>query len=206
MIARRPRQQRKRSGEECEVMDRPDLDMRLLRKAEAVIQGRTDKLLIVVERCTNDHNYSAILRTAEALGIQHCWIIDPPIIDQTETGVVKTNSGKSVTVSTLEAEERAKHRLFAKNAQEWLTVRMFSSTPDCLEALRKEGYTIWVTDLSQEAESLSDISPPLPEKIAIVMGTEAVGCSQIMLDGADTRVYLPMVGFAGAVFLRLHSP
>ena len=67
--------------EEEELMDRPDLDQRMLRKAEAVIQWRTTRLVVVVERCTNDYNYSAILRTAEALGIQIIYMIDPPEVD-----------------------------------------------------------------------------------------------------------------------------
>lgn len=200
---RLPPHQRSAEPNKEKLLDRPDLDLRLIRKAEAVIQGRTDRLIIVVERCTNDHNYSAILRTAEALGIQHCWIIDPPVAldddDVERKNVVKTKSGTHVRLTVDEAEERAKHRLFARNAQEWLTVRTFSSSSYCLEALREKGYTVWVTDLSQEAESLSDLAPPLPEKVAIVMGTEAVGCSQLMLDGADLRVYLPMVGFAGSI-------
>ena len=46
---------------------------RLLRKAETVIRRRTSQLLIVIERTNTSHNYSAVLRTAEALGVQHVW-------------------------------------------------------------------------------------------------------------------------------------
>lgn len=50
-----------------DVLDSPDLDLRLIRKAEAVIQFRSGNLTVVVERATNSFNHSAILRTAEAL-------------------------------------------------------------------------------------------------------------------------------------------
>ena len=53
------------------IFDSPSLDQRILRKAEGALRKRTSRLILVIERCTNDHNYSAILRTAEALGIQH---------------------------------------------------------------------------------------------------------------------------------------
>ena len=52
---------------ETDVMDSPDLDLRLIRKAEAVIQWRSGNLTVVIERSTNSWNHSAILRTAEAL-------------------------------------------------------------------------------------------------------------------------------------------
>ena len=68
---------------------------------------------------------------------------------------------------------------------------------------------LWVTDLSQLAVPLepSDLEAsgnwPIPAKIAVVMGTEAVGCSQEMLDGADLRVYLPLRGFADSLNLSV---
>jgi tRNA G18 (ribose-2'-O)-methylase SpoU len=59
------------STNKVKIFDTPTLDQRVLRKAECALRKRTSRLILVIERCTNDHNYSAILRTAEALGIQH---------------------------------------------------------------------------------------------------------------------------------------
>ena len=52
--------------------------LRVLRKAETVLLRRTSRLTIVIERSTNSQNYTAVLRTAEALGVQHVWLISPP--------------------------------------------------------------------------------------------------------------------------------
>lgn len=41
---------------------------RLLRKAETILAGRTERILLVLERCTDNQNYLACLRTAESLG------------------------------------------------------------------------------------------------------------------------------------------
>lgn len=255
------------------LLDRPDLDLRLIRKAEAVIRSRTDKIVIVVERCTNDHNYSAILRTAEALGIQTVCLLDPPPATHVrEDGTVHTmddndndnnqealehdpsgnnNSANGTTtrksvampvVRLSDSEKRAfeDHRKFAQNATEWLTIHEFSTATECITQLKREGYQVWVTDLSQEAVSLtaaglqqaqaaaealqqaaetaaqdesaaaSESSSrsscccwPMPEKIALVVGTEAVGCSQEMLLGGDLRVYLPLAGFADSLNLSV---
>ena len=61
--------------------DTAGAELRVLRKAEAVLQRRTDQIIVVVERCTATHNYTAVIRTAEALGIQHVWLIAPPSKD-----------------------------------------------------------------------------------------------------------------------------
>lgn len=161
------------AGEE-ELMDKPDLDHRMLRKAEAVLQWRTTRLVLVIERCTNDHNYSAILRSAEALGIQHVYMIDPPeLLDEDEADQKKPQQQlqQHITRTPEEIEARRQHHLFAKNAQEWLDVKDYATAEDCVAALRKQGFQLWVTDLSQEASSLSMGSPAVPEKVALVMGT-----------------------------------
>lgn len=203
------------------LMDSMDLDQRLLRKAEAVIQWRTSRLVLVVERCTNDHNYSAILRTTEALGIQTVYMIDPPppaMYDPTTTGSTTTGmtmineddslltqqEKRKLKLSTPEEiEARREHHLFAKKATEWLTVKDFTTSEECVSELRSLGYELWVTDLSQQAECLTLTSPRIPERVAIVMGTEAVGCSQYMLDEADKRIYLPLRGYADSLNLSV---
>mgnify|MGYP006099399337 CR=1 FL=1 len=54
---------------------------RILRKAETVLSHRTSRIVLVIERCSSSHNYTAVLRTAEALGIQHVFLIQPPVKD-----------------------------------------------------------------------------------------------------------------------------
>lgn len=196
------------SEEGAAILDRPDLELRLIRKAEAVVRGRTSALVIVVERCTGDFNYSAILRTAEALGIQHCYIIDPPPMKSIEEDdTVENMKGFKVKLTEKEAKEHRQHRLFAQNATEWLTITECDSVDSCVTLLRNKGYAIWVTDLSQEAVPLTQANfandSDFPSKVAIVMGTEAVGCSQEMLRAADCRIYLPLTGFADSLNLSV---
>jgi tRNA G18 (ribose-2'-O)-methylase SpoU len=217
-----------------QLMDSVELDQRMIRKAEGAILKRTSRLVIVVERCTNDHNYSAILRTAEALGVQHVYIISPKTINSTlvdeageqldaddtnENAKLKRSSGQVVKRATQsEKEDRALHHLFARKATEWLTVHEFDDTKECIETLRSENREIWVTDLSQVASCLTEEGirghlqtksmesfdgKLIPEKVAIVFGTEAVGCTAEMLNAADLRVYLPLRGFADSLNLSV---
>ena len=48
--------------------DTEGLPDRVLRKAEAVLANRTDRIILVLERCTDNVNYLTCLRTAEVLG------------------------------------------------------------------------------------------------------------------------------------------
>ena len=188
------------------LLDSPHLDMRMIRKAEGAIQKRTSRITVVVERCTNDYNYSAILRTTEALGIQNVWIICPPVVREPDEGeMLISMRGTQIHANTHDVEARKLHHLYAQRATEWLSVREFASTKECLDELRATGHTIWVTDLSQEAVCLdqSVTRDHIPLKLAICFGTEAVGCTPELLAGADQRVYLPLRGFADSLNLSV---
>mmetsp|Transcript_21255 Transcript_21255/g.58857 ORF Transcript_21255/g.58857 Transcript_21255/m.58857 type:complete len:427 (+) Transcript_21255:41-1321(+) len=198
------------NGKKSQIWDSPDLELRMLRKAEAVIQWRTTALTVVIERCTNDHNHSAIMRTAEALGVQNVFIIDPSAVSEHDEPT--DSRGKRVQRTQQEIEQQNEHKLFAQNATEWLTIKEFETTTDCLKELKATGNQIWATDLSQEAVALvpellqehqQHSGPIIPDKLAIVFGTEAVGCSQELLQASNMRVYLPLRGFADSLNLSV---
>ena len=237
-----------------ETMDAPDLALRVLRKAETAILGRTSQILIVIERCTDDHNYSAIIRTAEALGIQYLWLVDPRNhtqfhnsatvsisgitnnnttntdivmdMDQQEQkdGIVRSTGNINKSVTEHDLNSRREHNWYAKKATKWTSIREFGNTKECIDALREDGRQIWVTDLSQKAVRLTkddlkyhfDRTSPswynknedqnrvvIPDRLAIVFGTESVGCTQEMLESSDLRVYLPLRGFADSLNLSV---
>jgi tRNA G18 (ribose-2'-O)-methylase SpoU len=76
------------------VLDTPDDPLRLARKAETVLQGRTEQVVLVLEHCTDDFNHVAVLRTCEAMGLQHVWLIKAPL--QREHAVLIRNSVTTV--------------------------------------------------------------------------------------------------------------
>jgi tRNA G18 (ribose-2'-O)-methylase SpoU len=211
-------------------LDAPGLPDRLLRKAETAVLGRTSRILCVVERCTDEHNYSAVLRTAEALGVQHVWLVDP-VVREADGGL-----GGGDTPEDLPGDDGAKratkgrgrgrkrgahgsdwreaHKLFARRAQEFTSIREFPDAASCVAALKADGRTIWATDLSQHAVPLTEpalraaTGTPLdesvvPTKLAIVFGTESVGCTETIFEACDLRVYLPLRGFADSLNLSV---
>ena len=190
-------------------MDVAGGELRALRKAETVIQRRTDQIILVVERCTATHNYTAVIRTAEAMGIQHVWLVAPPPKDAQSNPKQQRKKDRWEE----DAKELQDHIAYARMACKWITVREFRTTAGCIAALREAGRQIWVTDLGQQAESLSAGpggvggmaygSLSLPRHMAIVFGTESTGCSDDMLGAADRRVYLPLHGFADSLNLSV---
>ena len=140
-------------------------------------------------------------------------------LDKVKENTKLVNSTGRTIKSATETEklDRAMHHLFARKATEWLTVREFHDTKSCIDALREEGRQIWATDLAQVAvcltkdgiqQHLNSIGESfggklIPDKVAIVFGTEAVGCSAEMLQCCDLRVYLPLRGIADSLNLSV---
>ncbi|KAK1946401.1 tRNA (guanosine(18)-2'-O)-methyltransferase [Phytophthora citrophthora] len=164
-----------------------------LRRAETVLRHRTGRIVLVLEQCMDSHNHQAVLRTAEALGIQHVWLI------AANGQQLKTHPDKS------KKSNKTSGKKITKNCAVWLTVREFSSIAACLEALRASEMTIWATDLSPQAEPLvaSDKPSELPARLAVVIGRETDGVSPEMLRAAHRRVYLPLFGFSESLNLSV---
>ena len=78
--------------------------LRLLRKAEAVLAGRSTRMLVVVERSVDSHNHSAVLRTAEALGVQHVWTVQPPKTERIHANAQR--KAQSASWAALEEERK----------------------------------------------------------------------------------------------------
>ncbi|GAB9469803.1 hypothetical protein Gpo141_00007070 [Globisporangium polare] len=157
-----------------------------LRRAETVLHHRTGRIVLVLEQCMDSHNHQAVLRTAEALGIQHVWLINA-----NERQVKKHKSGGTKKIT--------------KNCSVWLSIREFTSISDCVAALREDGRTIWATDLSPQALPLTADAKPeaLPPKLAVVIGRETDGVSAEMLSAAEKRVYFPIFGFTESLNLSV---
>ena len=121
----------------------------------------------------------------------------------------KCGSTAAMTKAGQRRKARASQRGFdydellgVRRAQQYcnfLDVRRFRSAHACIEALREDGRTIWCTDLAQDATPLTadaaKLAEQLPLRVAVVLGSEGAGVSEVMLRAADLRVYLPMFGF-----------
>jgi len=173
--------------------DEPDDPLRLVRKAEAVIGNRTQRILCVLENCTDEFNHVAVLRTCESLGIQHVWLVEAPVVRTDSTKKPrwqKRRERNDPSYDPLMGTKRAE--LYASH----LNIRVFKTSTECIAELQAEGRELWATDLCQSATRLEQgMELKIPERLAVVFGRECDGVSQEMLSAAQHRIYLPMYGF-----------
>lgn len=137
------------------------------------IKARTRHFSLAIEDMMKTQNASALLRTADAFGIQR---ID--IYDKNERFNVSTGISKGV--------------------EKWLDSNFFNSYNDggiaeWVSRLKATGRKLYVTALDKNAVPLSQIDPTV--SATICFGNEQEGASSEILSLADKTIYIPMKGF-----------
>ena len=142
------------------------------RRIRDVARKRTRHFCIVVENLFQSHNMSAILRTAECLGIQDVHIIERDF---------EYEISKQISLGS----------------QKWLSIYRYNNlennTIACLQSLKEKGYKIVATLPCKQEHLLDDIS--IEDKSAFLFGTELNGLTQEAIAMADEFVKIPMYGF-----------
>lgn len=133
-----------------------------------VVSRRTREVVLVLEDIYDDHNASAVLRTAEALGIAEIHVIEPSLRFEINA---KTSSG----------------------AYRWLDVVHHRDAAAAYADLRARGYQIWASAVRGAAVPVDAIDPA--PRIALVFGNEHAGLTEGAARGADGRFTVPMAGF-----------
>jgi TrmH family RNA methyltransferase len=124
-------------------------------------------LLIVAESIEKPGNLGAILRTADAAGVDALIVCDPRV-DAYSPNVVRASRGTLFSVPLVE-----------------------TTSAQALVFLQRNGIRILAATPSAEAEyTRQDLRAPL----AVVVGTENEGLSEAWLSQADIQVKIPMMG------------
>ena len=124
-------------------------------------------LLIVAESIEKPGNLGAILRTADAAGVDALLLCDPRI-DLYNPNVVRASRGTLFTIPCIEATNKS-----------------------ALVFLRKQGIKIAAATPQAEAEyTRQDLRGPL----AVAVGTEDKGLTDFWLKQSDIRIKIPMAG------------
>jgi tRNA (guanosine-2'-O-)-methyltransferase len=135
----------------------------------AVVNKRQPDLTIVLENVFDPHNISAVMRTADAVGIQDIYILNTKIPPHRKWGAKSSSS-----------------------AAKWLTIHQFTNADDCFAVLRKKYKKIYTTHLSSDAVGLHELN--LTEPVALVFGNEHSGVSEEIIAMADGNFIIPQVG------------
>lgn len=129
---------------------------------------RQPDLTLVIENIHDPHNVSAMLRSADAVGVKEVQL-----------------------VYTVEKFPRLGKKSSA-SATKWVERRKFGTIKECYDQLHKEGFKIYATHLGKDSKSLYSMN--LTRKIALVFGNEHHGVSDEAAELADGNFQIPMVG------------
>lgn len=140
-----------------------------LKKLQRVLEKRTRALTIVVENIHDPHNFSAVLRSCDAVGVLDVHLV--------------YHSGQSMPRLATSSSASAK---------KWVSVHKHDSIADCFSWLRTEQKKIYTTHMTRDAVSLYDLN--LSQPVALVFGNEHSGVSEQAHELADGNFLIPQVG------------
>lgn len=133
-----------------------------------VIANRQSDITIVIEEIHDPHNVSAMLRSADATGVNEVQLV------YTTEQFPKLGRKSSATAS------------------KWVKRRKFPSVKECYDALRQEGFKIYATHMGKRSKSLYSLD--LTGKVALVFGNEHRGVTEEAARLADGNFLIPMSG------------
>ena len=145
---------------------------------EEVLNKRTRHIALILEDVYQSRNTSAIMRSADGMGLQDFHIIET---------IHKWNKNKSVS----------------KGASSWLTLNKYDSIDSCIEKVKSLGYRIVAT--SPHEGGYTPDTLPLDKPVAIVMGTELNGITPPLMSQVDDYVEIPMHGFSESFNISVAS-
>jgi tRNA (guanosine-2'-O-)-methyltransferase len=137
-----------------------------------VLDRRQPDLTVLLENVHKPHNFAAILRTADAVGVFEAHAV--------------FNDGKLRT-----------SLVSASGADRWIDVHVHGRARDGLEALRKRGFRILAAHPDVDAVDFRDVD--LTQPVAFVLGQELDGLTEETRSAADQSLVIPMSGFVASL-------
>ena len=137
------------------------------RRLQEVLDRRQPDLTVLMERVHKSHNFSAVLRSCDAVGVLEAHTVPP-------------EEGLSL------------HHQTSGSASKWVRVRRHRGSREAISALRERGFQIVAAHPVGEAVDYRAIDFLRPT--AIMVGTELDGLSPESVALADRLAMIPMHG------------
>lgn len=128
---------------------------------------KENPVIVVLDHLEDPHNFGAIIRTSEALGVDAIIIPTDRSVKVNST-VVKTSVG----------------------AIEYIPIIRVVNLNNTIRKLKEDGYWIIATDMDGEDYSKIDYNMP----VCIVIGNEGKGISRMVSENSDIIASIPMKG------------
>jgi tRNA G18 (ribose-2'-O)-methylase SpoU len=144
------------------AMQRPTLP-----SVAEVVDGA--RLVVVLEDIVDHTNVGAVFRSVAGLGADAV-LVSPRCADPLYRRSVRVSMGTVLQVP-------------------WTRI---GEWPDAADELRSAGFHLAAMALTDDSVALDDFARTVPERVALVMGTEGDGLTREAVTAADTTVRIPM--------------
>lgn len=124
-------------------------------------------LIVMLDHLEDPHNFGAIIRSCEALGVDGIIIPNDRSVDINGT-VIKTSAG----------------------AIQYMKIAKVSNLVNTIKVLKDKGY--WIIGTDMNGTSYNDMKYDMP--ICLVIGNEGKGMSRLVKESCDYVVSIDMVG------------
>ena len=131
------------------------------------VNQRLSRVSIALEAVYHRHNISAILRTADSLGIGDVHLI---------SGRYRPAKGAG------------------RGAERWLDIHKHRTAVNAIAEIKSQGRALYIADLSENSITPSEV--PTNQPLTLWFGAELVGVGQEAREAADGVVSVPMLGLA----------
>ncbi|MCU5773488.1 tRNA (guanosine(18)-2'-O)-methyltransferase TrmH [Erwiniaceae bacterium BAC15a-03b] len=143
-----------------------------------MLAARQHDLTVCMEQVHKPHNVSAVIRTADAVGVH-------------EVHAVWPGHRMRTMVSS------------AAGSNSWVQVKTHPTINEAVGQLKAQGMQILATHLSDSAVDFRQIDYTRPT--CILMGQEKTGITQQALDLADQDIIIPMIGMVQSLNVSVAS-
>lgn len=143
-----------------------------------MLAARQHDLTVCMEQVHKPHNVSAVIRTADAVGVH-------------EVHAVWPGHRMRTMVSS------------AAGSNSWVQVKTHRTIADAVLHLKGQNMQILATHLSDKAVDFREIDYTRPT--CILMGQEKTGITQEALDLADRDIIIPMIGMVQSLNVSVAS-
>ncbi|MFS2225319.1 tRNA (guanosine(18)-2'-O)-methyltransferase TrmH [Pantoea sp. B65] len=143
-----------------------------------MLAARQHDLTVCMEQVHKPHNVSAVIRTADAVGVH-------------EVHAVWPGHRMRTMVSA------------AAGSNSWVQVQTHRTIAEAVSQLKQQGMQILATHLSDKAVDFREIDYTRPT--CILMGQEKTGITQQALDLADQDIIIPMIGMVQSLNVSVAS-
>jgi tRNA (guanosine-2'-O-)-methyltransferase len=148
------------------------------RKILRVLHSRQPTLSVLMDEVNKPHNFSAILRTCDAVGVMTAHAVPP---------VVYGSTGRAEGVRQLPT-----HGATSGSADKWVAVQTHPDALSAVRALQAQGMQVLATHLSEA--SVDYRAPDYTRPTCVLLGAEKFGVSDEAAAAADQNIVIPMMG------------